>query len=547
MTILAGVRFGLWRRLSATKSFARAFRHLNLSADCADRQAGGNRSRNPFPDTPASARWIAVALFCTATAIVSPAQTLTTLYSFCHQINCPDGMTPYAPVVQATDGNFYGTASVGGDHQIGTAFKITPAGVLTVLHSFGSGGDGSIPYGGVIQASDGNFYGTTQAQGTGGRGTVFQMTPAGELTTLHNFTGADGSKAYGQLVQGSDGNFYGTTSAGGSTNGGTVFQMTPSGTVTTLYAFCQQVACADGLSPYAGLVQGTDGNFYGTTLGGGTHGSNGTVFQITASGVLTTLYSFDNTDGANPYAPLVQGSDGNFYGTVSKGGPQNYGAIFKITSAGDLTVLHMFTGGTQGYGPTGGLLQASDGNFYGTTYLDGGTIFRMTPDGTYTALHRFSFTDGGFPYSGVIQGTDGSLYSTTTAGGAYSEGTVFSLSLASLISTTTALTSAPNPSDLGQSVTMTATVTAQDGSNPTGTVAFTSNGASIGSATLNWRRGGSELFGIACGYGPSGRDLSGLGDTCRQYFEHRDADGESRQQHDRGDQFAESLYLRTVR
>jgi uncharacterized repeat protein (TIGR03803 family) len=369
-----------------------------------------------------------VFVFCAA-AIAAPAQTLTTLYSFCAQINCPDGMTPYAPVVQATDGNFYGTTSVGGAHQIGTVFQITPAGALTTLHSFGSGGDGSVPYGGVVEGSDGNFYGTTQAQGTSGRGTVFNITSAGVLTTIHNFNGADGSNAYGQLVQGSDGNFYGTTSTGGTANGGTVFKITPSETLTTLYSFCQQLACADGLSPYAGLVAGTDGNFYGTTLGGGAQGSNGTVFKITPSGVLTTLHSFDNSDGAFPYSPLVQGSDGNFYGTVSGGGPQNSGAIFKITPAGDFTTLHFFVPGSDGYGPKGGLVQASDGNFYGLTSADTGTIFKITPGGSFTVLFRFNFSDGGFPYSGMIQATDGNLYGTTSSGGQYSEGTVFRFSL----------------------------------------------------------------------------------------------------------------------
>ena len=218
------------------------------------------------------------------------------------------------------------------------------------------------------------------------------ITSAGVLTTIHNFNGADGSNAYGQLVQGSDGNFYGTTSAGGSDGGGTVFKITPSGTLTTLYSFCQQLSLRGRTFPYAGLVAGTDGNFYGTTLGGGAHGSIGTVFKITPSGVLTTLHSFDTSDGSNPYAPLVLGSDGNFYGTVSGGGAHACGAIFKITPAGEFTTLHSFVPGSDGYGPNGGLVQASDGNFYGITSADVGTIFEITPAGTFTALYRLNFS-----------------------------------------------------------------------------------------------------------------------------------------------------------
>jgi uncharacterized repeat protein (TIGR03803 family) len=286
--------------------------------------------------------------------------------------------------VLGTDGNFYGTTSFGGPNNSGTVFKIKPGGALTTLHTF-SGADGANPWTGLIQATDGNFYGTTSAGGANGGGTVFKITYGGTLTTLHGFAGADGSQPGAELVQATDGNFYGTTSSGGANAKGTVFKITSGGTLTTLYSFCAQVGCSDGSSPAARLAQGSDGNFYGTT-GLGANNDSGTVFKITPGGILTTLYSFCNvfscTDGANPQAGLMQGSDGNFYGTTVSGGNTGHqGTVFKITPGGTLTTLH------DGYGPTGYwprvvLIQASDGNFYGSMASGGshgaGVIFRLS-------------------------------------------------------------------------------------------------------------------------------------------------------------------------
>src|SRR5271165_368285 len=232
---------------------------------------------------------------------------------------------------------------------------------LTTLHAFaGYPNDGGTPNAGLAQATDGNFYGTTYAGGTsgncqGGCGTVFRITPGGTLTTLHSFDFYHGASPSAALVQGTDGNIYGTTYGGGANQYyGTVFKSPPSGTFTSLYSFCAQANCSDGSMPYAGLVQGTDGNFYGTTLEGGSNngcslgsGSCGTVFKITPSGTLTTLYNFcaqsGCADGGNPYAGLVQGRDGNFYGTTSEaGGPHQAGTVFKITPAGVLTTLYSF-------------------------------------------------------------------------------------------------------------------------------------------------------------------------------------------------------------
>jgi uncharacterized repeat protein (TIGR03803 family) len=260
--------------------------------------------------------------------------------------------------------------------------------------------DGSCPRATLVQATDGNFYGTTLAGGAAGSGTVFKITPDGALTTLYSFSClcADGMLANG-LVQATDGNFYGTTGAGGAHGSGTVFKISATGTLTTLHSFsCPQGSeCPDGAGPYAGLVQATGGDFYGTTAGGGIN-YHGTIFKITASGALTPLYSFcpqsGCLDGDAPEAGLVQATDGSFYGTTVQGGtdacPSGCGTIFKVTPAGSLTTLHSFcqhNGCPDGFLPFAGLVQATDGDLYGTTYSGGtsdmcegtcGTVFRLS-------------------------------------------------------------------------------------------------------------------------------------------------------------------------
>ena len=242
---------------------------------------------------------------------------------------CTDGELPFAPLIQGTDGNFYGTTSAGGANNGGTIFKITLSGTFTTLYSLCSKGDcadGENSFAGLVQAG-GIFYGTTRLGGAHNAGTVFKLTPSGKLTTLYNFCSVglsrctDGAEPFAGLLLATDGNFYGTTFSGGPNDGGTIFKMTPGGVVTTLYAFCSQGPdeCTDGLQPYAGLIQATDGNLYGTTTGGGAF-NHGTAFQITSSGKLTSLYSFCSQshcpDGSQPYAGLSQGTDGNFYGTT---------------------------------------------------------------------------------------------------------------------------------------------------------------------------------------------------------------------------------------
>jgi len=244
----------------------------------------------------------------------------------------PSGSLPEGALIQASDGNFYGTTYYGGAYNGGTVFQYTPGGSLTTYSLCTTAGcsGGNWPRSGVIEGTDGDLYGTTQFGGSSGVGTIFKMTPAGDFTTLYNFGVSDGQEPFGSLVQGSDGNFYGTTMLGGANLSGTVFKITPKGILTTLYSFCTQSPCTDGGQPWGGLIQGTDGNFYGTTSCCGANDS-GTIFKITPTGLLTTLYSLNSaSNGATPYGPLLQTTDGTFWGTASSGGT-GFGGVFNIS------------------------------------------------------------------------------------------------------------------------------------------------------------------------------------------------------------------------
>lgn len=378
------------------------------------------------------------------------------LYSF---VGPPgDGDNP-GVLIQASDGNLYGATDQGGEanspsYGCGIVFKmapsgtITPSGTETVLYSFLGGSDGCGPSS-LIQASDGNLYGTTTSGGKVGPsyytcGTAFKMTLSGTETILYSFAGGttDGCVP-SSLIQASDGNFYGVAEAGGANDDGAVFKITPSGTETILYSF------AGGRNFASRLVEGSDGNFYGTTFYGGISGQcgndnpyptsgNGAVFKITPSGTETVLHSFagGTTDGCQP-GGLILGSDGNLYGATLGGGQNNDGVVFKITPSGTETVLYSFAGGTVDGAWGGTLVQAGDGNFYGITirggtactggYTNGdGVLFKITRSGAETVLHFFASgtTDGCQPDT-LILGGDGTLYGATSMGGTSNDGTIF--------------------------------------------------------------------------------------------------------------------------
>lgn len=258
----------------------------------------------------------------------------TLLYSF-RGSGYADGEYPYAGLILGSDGDFFGTTQKGGTDGYGTVFRINTSGSTeTVLHAFAGGsGDGAYPYAGLIQASDGNLYGTTQQGGASGNGTVFRVNPTtGAASIVYSFAGgSDGASPYDGLIQAKDGNLYGTTGAGGAAGAGTVFRIVPStGAESVVYAFAG--GSSDGANPYAGLIQASDGNLYGTTVLGG-EGGAGTVFRIVpGTGAESVVYAFagGSADGANPYGGLIQAKDGKLYGTTSKGGASDAGIVFSI-------------------------------------------------------------------------------------------------------------------------------------------------------------------------------------------------------------------------
>lgn len=361
---------------------------------------------------------------------ITPRGTLMDLHNFCSLSNCEDGWEPRSGLVLATDGASYGTTGGGGLNQeclggCGTIYRTLPNGKFTTVFNF-SPTDGYNSWGPLLQAADGNFYGTTDDGGANGWGTIFKISTRGALTVLYSFrVGAGAGPGEGPLTQGWDGDLYGIA-GGGSHNYGMFFKISPKGKLTVLYSFCSQPNCADGRGPSGGLLLGADGNFYGTTLlgGAGTYcgenyqGGCGTVFKISPDGALTTLYSFceqkNCADGANPWAGLIQATDGDLYGTTSAGGevgdvlscPVLYvgcGTVFKITETGAVTTLHKFIG-LDGWMPTGGLVQATTGDFYGTTEWggnagNGGTVYNLNMGlGPFVA-----FVQGGGRVGGTAQ------------------------------------------------------------------------------------------------------------------------------------------------
>ncbi|QNF31329.1 DNRLRE domain-containing protein (plasmid) [Adhaeribacter swui] len=484
-----------------------------------------------------------------------------------------DGSYPQGSLTQGADGNFYGMANRGGNYYNGSIFKITPEGKFTVLHHFNFNyNEGAQPKGGLVQGADGSFYGMTQMKGKNNAGTIFKITATGTFTLLHHFNSAtDGGTPYGNLVQGSNGQLYGMTTAGGKYKSGTVFSISPEGTFSVLrhfdptsdggkpcgslifgqdgylfgltskggqnkygtafkialngtFSILRHLSLSDGINPQGSLVLGRDGSAYGITANGGTknlgtyfkitaagvfsvisplrqslpfrHNSSlvpdedgnfygmahkdgarggGSIFKITVSGIVSVLAEFPDisnplspsgslvqaqdgsyygmagtifktcngnfsavalfdpyTTGNSPAGDLIQGKDGNFYGMTSYGGTYYGGTIFKVTPAGILTVLHPFKTDTEGGKPYGSLVQGKDGNFYGMTSEGGtnpnepgGTIFKMTPDGTFSVLKKLDSKIGSSPHGNLIQAQDGNFYGMTTYGGINKSGTIF--------------------------------------------------------------------------------------------------------------------------
>ncbi len=469
---------------------------------------------------------------------------LTLLHAF--PASATDGALPEAIMIQGTDGNFYGTTTVGGANDEanlgdGTIFKITPSGTVTILHSFNASSttDGAYPQAGLVQGTDGNFYGTVSTGGKYGYGAVFKITPGGAFSLLYSFTGtgSDGAQPFAGLVQGSDGSFYGCTYEGGA-GYGTIYKVTASGAFTLVYA----PTSAQGSACSATLVEGSDGDFYGASYAGGPN-LLGTFFKVNSSGSsFTVLHTFGSgTDGGQPFAGPVLASDGNFYQTTTTGGASNEGVIDRITPSGTTKTVYTFLGGsTDGGQPYSTLTQANDGNFYSTTAEAGassaGTVFQLAVSPalappvqltlpatvaagasftlTYKVSNAYSDTlaycfatntASASDWTGLITGkpttqsktltaskTAGKYTYALTCGGTETGTATITVGGSSKDNSTTTLTASPNPATVGQKVTLKATVTGS-GSTPAGTINYSVDSLTFGSATLN----GSGLASLA--------------------------------------------------
>jgi uncharacterized repeat protein (TIGR03803 family) len=342
------------------------------------------------------------------------------------------GANPGAGLVQGTNGDFYGTTVYGGGYGEGVIFRMNAAGSNQLLYSFPA--KTSQPGAQLTFGNDGNLYGTMRFGGVNGLGSVFN----GVFSTIYSFAESSSDQSgepISPLIQGTDGYFYGTTRWGWN-GGGSVFRVTTTGAFKLINSLDDSLPGV-GWELIAPLVQGMDGNLYGTTFAGGTNGP-GTVFKLTLSGALTPLYSFTGgLDGGHPQAGLVQDKSGYLYGTTSEGGTFYDGTVFKMATNGNLiwaVSLNGTNGSNAGYGIPAfleaPLIQASDGNLYGVTPSGGtfgaGTVFQISTNGFLTVLHSFQGSDGANPF-GLMQGRDGNLYGTTWEGGTDGGGTVFRL------------------------------------------------------------------------------------------------------------------------
>jgi uncharacterized repeat protein (TIGR03803 family) len=342
------------------------------------------------------------------------------------------GTTPVGGLLEATNGYFYG-ATNGGPYGPGTLFRLRPGGRLVQLHKF-AGADGTNPVGGLIQASDGNIYGVTSRGGSDDYGTVFRLTLDGQLTTLHSFSyaGEQGYVPVSGLVQAGDGHLYGTTLQGPGAGWGTAYRMTLNGEVTTLHTF----QYGEAEQSKSALIQASDGSLYGTSNFGGAY-RDGTVYRLTLDGAFTLLKSFElGVDGDSPRYALLEGLDGRLYGSASSySGSTSGGKVFSITTDGVYKILADLVQDTTGTPPTGALVQDAAGNLYGSTLAvrlssvdyDGGAIYRLKPGGRLDVIYNFDRSSDGGGDKQIVFGSDGRLYGTTAIYGPDGAGTLFAL------------------------------------------------------------------------------------------------------------------------
>ena len=343
-----------------------------------------------------------------------------------------NGRGPSGKLVEASDGYWYGTTSMGGATDLGTIFRMTSSGALTTLVTF-AGPNGANPYGGLVQATDGYLYGLTGGGGSGSQGTAYRIDMGGTHTVLRSFAGSDGFFPYAELIQGTDGLFYGTTMFGGG-GLGVIFKMTAAGAVTVL----RSLSTADGGRPDGALLQASNGKLYGTAPNSGPSGAAGTVFEVTPAGAFTRLYAFSG-EPSTPYAPLLAHRDGSLYGVSAEGGAMASGTIFKLVPGVSFEVIHGFNATLNGSGAYDGLTMGADGSLYGTAPKGGasmvGTVFKVSPSDTFTLLTSASGTNanGFYPHGSVVQAVDGAFYGVMLAGGAGEAGTIYKMTATGVI------------------------------------------------------------------------------------------------------------------
>jgi uncharacterized repeat protein (TIGR03803 family) len=356
----------------------------------------------------------------------SSGQVVTELYSF---TGYSSSAPTYAVPNQGRDGRLYGTTSGQRRDTSGSVFRIATSGIEQDIFAFGAVGSG--PDGGLTLASNGKFYGTAPSGGSFGFGLLYSITPGGVYSVLHEFTGGDdGYYPFAAPIEASDGNLYGTAGGSGGQNG-SVYRYTRSGVFTTIY----QLPTDQRQYLIAPLIQGMDGNFYGTTYLGGDYGC-GSIFKITHTGTLLYRFSFPcfGRLGTSPGGPLMQASDGNFYGTTLLGGASvGLGTVFKMNPQGVVSVLYKFLGSPDGALPMAGLVEGTDGNLYGSTEEGGsnniGTLFQITKNGDYTLLYSFAASVGSTLLSAPMQHTNGRFYGLTNVGGTDDNGAVYTLDM----------------------------------------------------------------------------------------------------------------------
>jgi uncharacterized repeat protein (TIGR03803 family) len=355
------------------------------------------------------------------------AQTVEQLHVF----SGPDGDWPLGNLIEAQDGDLYGTTLSGGQFGRGSVYRLSSNGEFASFFSFDDT-NGAAPWSGLMQTLDGGLYGTTYSE----NGSIFKITTQGHFTQLFQFQGTNGSGPSGELIQGADGALYGTTRYGGTNlidpgclgcwdNAGTVFRVTTNGIFTSLITF----NFTNGSVPWSGIVQGKDGYLYGTTIDGGPLDS-GTVFKADTNRVLTTLFSFsEDGSGESCQTPLIHGLGTNLWGVTRLGSTTGNGTLFRVTPAGVYTVLTAF--GPAG-SPTSNLLVGPGGAFYGLLLKSGSNhVFKVTPAGVLTVIASLPDDSN---YSTIMQAKDGRFYITMSGsfGVTTNKGSIYRLTLPTL-------------------------------------------------------------------------------------------------------------------